>query len=118
MAQRTATTTLNREELKRLIGDALHETLRDTLREVMRDTMRELLSEMLDELLPPRLDALAARLEDKMEGLIFELEQQLPDPDEGLEFKPEVIEYLQKALKERKRGIPLDEIVRELGLDD
>ncbi len=39
------------------------------------------------------------------------------DPDEGLELRPEMAEYLRTALKEKRRGTPLAEVKRELGLD-
>jgi hypothetical protein len=39
------------------------------------------------------------------------------DPDAGLEFKLEVAEYLQKYRDERPKGIPVEEVIRELGLD-
>jgi hypothetical protein len=40
------------------------------------------------------------------------------DPDEGLEFRPEVAEQLERFLREKPEGRPLDEVARELGLDD
>jgi hypothetical protein len=39
------------------------------------------------------------------------------DPDEGLELRPEMAEYLRTALEEKRRGTPLAEVKRELGLD-
>lgn len=36
------------------------------------------------------------------------------DAVEDIEFEPEVAEYLKKALKEKKRGTPLEDIMREL----
>jgi hypothetical protein len=105
MAQQTAPA-LTKEELKTL------------MKETIREAMREMLAELVAEIVTPQLDALAARLEDKMEGLIFELEQALPDPDEGKEFTPEFAESLRQGLKDKSRGIPLEQVKRELGLDD
>jgi len=55
----------------------------------------------------------------EIQGMIWELEQQLPDPDEGLELKPEVIERI-RAFEEDKnpRLISMDDLARELGLDE
>jgi hypothetical protein len=65
------------------------------------------------------MDLMMQKMLEKIEELFFDLEQQLPDPDEGLEFKPEVAERLRAFLKEENpRGTPLEDVVRELGLDD
>jgi hypothetical protein len=40
------------------------------------------------------------------------------DPDVGLEFKPEIAERLRAFGRERPQGQPLDDVVRELGLDE
>ena len=40
------------------------------------------------------------------------------DPDEGLEFTPEFANRLRRYLQERPRGIPAEEVFRELGLDE
>ncbi len=63
------------------------------------------------------MDRMMQRMFEKIEDLIFDLEQQLPDPDEGLEFKPAVAERLREALHAPERGIPIEDVVRELGLD-
>ncbi|MBF0556681.1 MAG: hypothetical protein HQK96_19360 [Nitrospirae bacterium] len=39
-----------------------------------------------------------------------------PDPDAGLEVLPEVKQELIESLKEVGKGIPLDELRRQLGL--
>ncbi|MHB8628304.1 MAG: hypothetical protein ACYDBJ_16810 [Aggregatilineales bacterium] len=39
------------------------------------------------------------------------------DPDEGLEFKPEVAEYLREGLRTNRRGTPSADVIRELGLE-
>lgn len=40
------------------------------------------------------------------------------DPDAGLEFKPEVAAYLREAMIADRRGIPSEEVIRELGLEE
>jgi hypothetical protein len=39
------------------------------------------------------------------------------DPDVGLEFKPEVAEYLRSYMEERPEGFSIDDVIQELGLD-
>lgn len=39
------------------------------------------------------------------------------DSDAGLEFRPEVAEYLHDYMKERPEGMPVEGVIRELGLD-
>jgi hypothetical protein len=64
-------------------------------------------------------DELKALMREILQELLWELEQQMPDPDEGLDFRPEIAAYLEAALKERdRRGKPYDEVVRGLGLDE
>ncbi len=57
-------------------------------------------------------------VEDSIERAILEIQQQLPGPDEGLEFKPEFAEQLRQFLKERPEGRPAENVMRELGLSD
>jgi hypothetical protein len=57
-------------------------------------------------------------VEEVVNEAMFELEQQLPDPDEGLEFKPEIAEYLSKPCEARGPYISMEELTEELGLDD
>lgn len=52
---------------------------------------------------------------------LFELEEQLPDPDAGKRLKSEVEARLRANLEiplSKKAGIPADEVYRELGLDE
>lgn len=56
-------------------------------------------------------------VEDVVQQAVFELEQQLPDPDEGLEFKPEIAERMQRYLEEKPHGIPAEQVMKELGLE-
>jgi hypothetical protein len=61
------------------------------LREFIRETVRELLDEYVD----------------------------LSDPDAGLEFRPEVAEYLQKVLRgEEGLTFSAEDVRHELGLDE
>lgn len=57
-------------------------------------------------------------VEDVVQQAVFELEQQLPDPDEGLELKPEFAEQLRKSLDEERELYSLEEVKKALGLDD
>lgn len=61
---------------------------RHELKELVRELMREILRE----------------------------EQEIHDPEEGRPLKPELVEYLRTALKERRRGTPLERVRQELGL--
>ena len=75
---------------------------------------------------PEKTDTIAAMTRDELKALIrevieeffWEWEQTLPDPDEGLEFKPEVAEELRAAMNEKRRGRPLRDIMKEMGLDE
>jgi hypothetical protein len=57
-------------------------------------------------------------VEDVVQDAVFQLEQQLPDPDEGLKLKPEIARRLWKATQEKPEGKPLEEVMRELGMDE
>ena len=101
-----------------LTKDELKTLIRDTIREELRQSWREMMPDIASEIIQPRIDALAARLENEMHLLFMELEQALPDPDEGKEFTPEVAESLRQGLKDKSRGVPLADVKRRLGLDD
>lgn len=53
-----------------------------------------------------------------MQEVLWEMEQQLPDPDRGLAARPEIAEYLRQSAGEKGPLKSLDEIKRELGLDE
>jgi len=57
-------------------------------------------------------------VEEIVQQAVFELEQQLADPDEGKEFKPEFAQELHRALTEKGKLHTLEEVKRELGLDE
>ncbi len=61
----------------------------DELRALIRETVRDVIEEMTD-----------------------------VDPDSGLELRPEIAEQLQTALREKRRGTPLADMIHELGLDN
>ncbi len=55
---------------------------------------------------------------DIVQQAVFELEQQLPDPDAGKELRPEVAAELEKYLEKKPSGKPASQIMDELGLLD
>jgi signal recognition particle GTPase len=63
-------------------------------------------------------DDLKSIMRELLEELLWELEQELPDPDAGLELRPEIAERLRKSMQEKKQGKSLAEVKRELGLDE
>ena len=52
-----------------------------------------------------------------MQEVLWEIEQQMPDPDAELELRPEFAAYLLKSAEEKGPLKSLDEVKRELGLD-
>jgi hypothetical protein len=83
--------TMHEGKVADLSVEELRALIREEMRELMRETVREVLAEVAEG-----------------EG----------DPDAGLEFKAGIAERLQRFLKERPAGRPLDDIAGELGLDD
>lgn len=57
-------------------------------------------------------------VQDIVKQAMFELEQYLPNPDEGKPLKPEVAEELRRYLQERPDGRPVEDVMKELGLLD
>jgi hypothetical protein len=112
---------MTQAELKALIKETVQETIRETLRETTREVLREIMPEIAAEMIQPRLDALAAHLENEMHILFIELEQALPDPDEGKELRPEVAVILEAAQQEKAKGqrklISHEEMKHRLGID-
>lgn len=53
-------------------------------------------------------------VQDIVQQAVFELEQQLLDPDEGLEFRPEIKERMQNFLRERPQGISAENVMQEV----
>ncbi len=63
-------------------------------------------------------DDLKQLVRDLMQEVLWEMEQQLPDPDRGLDVRPEIAKYLRQSADEKGPLKSLDEIKRELGLDE
>jgi hypothetical protein len=57
-------------------------------------------------------------MEDVVQQAVFELEQELPDPDTGKELRPEFAEKLRQAVHDEEPLITLGEIKKELGLNE
>jgi hypothetical protein len=74
-------------KVSELTVDELRLLIREELESLVRETVREVLSELTD------------------------------DPDAGLTFKPEIAARLQAYLDERPAGLPLDDVLDQLGLD-
>lgn len=63
------------------------------------------------------VEQLKALIEDTVEE---KLQSYLGDQDKGLEVKPELLKELKASLAEArrgKRGIPLEQLAKEMGLD-
>ena len=57
-------------------------------------------------------------VEDVVQQAVFELEQELPDPDEGKELRSEFADKLRQAVHDEEPLITFAEIENELGLND
>jgi hypothetical protein len=57
-------------------------------------------------------------MEDVVQQAIFEIEQQLPDPDAGLVLRPDIEEYLRQALTQNGDLLSVEDVKRELKLDE
>ena len=53
----------------------------------------------------------------ELKELIKDVVQEVIDPDYGLELRPEVEADLKESLKRKEKGIPLEAVVKELGLE-
>ena len=49
--------------------------------------------------------------------IVAEVVEELVDPDEGLEVRPEFIEEMERRLASDEPTIPAEEVYRRLGLD-
>ena len=93
-------------------------------RKLARDLMAELVMELEEALLAQRERQVETTSRDELKNLIrevlletlWEVEQRLPDPDEGQTLRPEVVERLQTARAEST--VSLEEVRKELGLDE
>jgi len=62
-----------------------------------------------------------AEIHDLAREAVYEVWEEIKsgvDPDEGLEFKPEVAERLRKFMEEQPDGEPIDDILSELGMQE
>lgn len=62
--------------------------------------------------------AIRGIIEDVVQQAVFELEQELPDPDAGKDLRPEFTEKLRQTVHDEEPLITLDEIEKELGLNE
>ncbi|NUO08736.1 MAG: hypothetical protein HUU08_08680 [Candidatus Brocadia sp.] len=53
----------------------------------------------------------------ELKKLIKDTVLEVIDPDYGLELKPEVEEELRESMKAKEKGIPLETVIKELGLE-
>ena len=67
-------------------------------------------------------DELKAMVREIIQEVLWEFEQQLPDPDEGLELSPEFAAILESAKQDKAKGnrklVSHEEVKRRLGLDE
>lgn len=61
---------------------------------------------------------LKAMIREVVQEVLWEIEQQLPDPDAGLDLHPEIAAYLRQSLAEKGPLKSLEQVKRELGLDE
>lgn len=61
-----------------------------------------------------------AEMQQAVFDFLWELQQYMPDPDEGLELKPEVAQKLRSFIEEKSDEYTksLEDVSRELGLDE
>jgi hypothetical protein len=62
--------------------------------------------------------AIRGIIEDVVQQAVFELEQELPDPDAGKDLRPEFADKLRRAIHDEEPLVTLDEIEKELGLNE
>ncbi len=58
-------------------------------------------------------DMTVKELKELIRGVVCEI----VDPDYGLKLRPEVEAELKASLKRKEKGIPLERVVKELGLE-
>jgi hypothetical protein len=59
-----------------------------------------------------------AELREIIRETVREALLEMVDPDAGLEFKPEIAEYLEWFRSERPHGTPIEEAFADIGIDD
>jgi hypothetical protein len=60
---------------------------------------------------------LRALMQDVVQQAVFQLEQHLPDPDDGLDLHSEVADRLQESLAQNGALLSVEDVKRELKLD-
>ena len=63
-------------------------------------------------------DELKTVVRELVQEILWELEQQLPDPDTGETLHPDIAEYLRQSVEQENVYHSLDDVKRELGLDE
>jgi hypothetical protein len=63
-------------------------------------------------------DNLKTLVRELMQEILWEMEQQLPDPDSALELRPEIADYLRQSPEQKDPLKSLEDVKRELGLDE
>jgi hypothetical protein len=61
-------------------------------------------------------DSLKSLVRELMQEVLWEMEQQVPDPDLGLELRSEIATYLRKPSEQKEPLRSLEEVRKELGL--
>ena len=57
-------------------------------------------------------------VEDVVQQVVFELEQQLPDPDAGKEMRSGFTEKLRQSIHEEEPLLTFDDVAKELGFNE
>jgi hypothetical protein len=61
---------------------------------------------------------LKAVVRELMQEILWELEQQMPDPDTGESLRPEIAAYLRQSAEQKGPYHSLGDVKRKLGLDE
>jgi hypothetical protein len=60
-------------------------------------------------------DDLKTLVRELMQEVLWEMEQQVPDPDLGLELRPEIAAYLRKSPAQKEPLRSLEDVRKEYG---
>jgi len=60
-------------------------------------------------------DNLKTLVRELMQEILWEIEQQIPDPDSALELRPEIAAYLRQPPEQKGSLKSLDDVRRNLG---
>ncbi len=99
------------------------ELTNDERRKLARDLMSEVLAEFEQALFALQetetdttVDTTKSNARQAMLEVIWEIEQHTPDPDRGLELRPQVTDRLRSAAHESRHS--LEDVLKESGLND